>query len=450
MQDNTNNNASQAGNEQAGPGKSASSDFAVAASALSAWGRPVVSQDNEFWTFSRKRGWAICTDKLCRMADGLRGRNTDNTVVPIMRRLTALPVGDAHETVYWEQTGDAWKPLHLEPSQVLFTDGILDVVTDEFTSTDGRVIFGPVITLPYALTEQEELGVNNELEQFVASRVRSAELDHFQEVLSCILQPHVPLRGQIALYGVPYSGKTTLATAIACVPNGRNGLSQVQEAELTRNQFSTMSLVGKFANVSDDSPISTKWVGFLKQYTSGNYTIEPKYGKPRSATPTAKLISTCNEIQSLVDASGAAADRLMLFKFDTPMQKRFGSSDDLKMTAIYWSEINRRQGGLSWLLAGLKRLRTRGQFAPPASWTRLQKEAREQADPAHSEIMELIEAGSAADFVATDDLLAALGWKRGDASKLRSYMAALFPKAELCHPMKDGIRKRGYAGVKMI
>jgi phage/plasmid-associated DNA primase len=350
-------------------------------------------------------------------------------------------------------TGNFWNPqwVPITPShtEVLFSDGIYNLMTDEFKEFD-KIIFGPFLTTKW-ITEDGDEPVCHEFQELVEAQFPDlAERNHLQEVMSTVLQPHVPLRGQIVLFGVPYSRKTTLATAIACAGAGRSGMSQVQEATLVRDKFATHALLHKMVNVSDDSPRTNRWVGFVKQYTSGNMTVEPKFHQPVSVTPTAKLISTCNEVQSLLDSSGAATDRLYLFELKHSFEKIHGSSDSVRMTAEYWSEPSRRAGVCAWLVNGLKRLRARGRFAPPDSWTAALDKAKAEADEIACQLLDSFEPGGSDDFVAMSDIMDAVKLPKnsGDTRLVHKYIERLFPKA--CKGRNRTLpgEPRGYSGLR--
>lgn len=415
----------------------------------SVWGQQIVPFAGDFWTFNPETGWITCTKKIHAAANKLAGTSAERTIIPILNAQLALP-DNCGSTTFWERTGDfwnpAWKPYKPTQMEVLFSDGIYNLMTDEFVAYKDRCIFGPFLTTKW-VTEDFEEPVCYEFNELVEAQFPDLnERNHLQEVLSTILQPHIPLRGQIVLYGVPYSRKTTLATAVACAPAGRYGMSQVQEATLVRDKFATHALVNKLANVSDDSPRTQKWVGFVKQYTSGNMVVEPKFHQPVSVTPTAKLISTCNEIQSLIDSSGAATDRLYLFELKHSFEKIHGSADSVRMTAEYWSETGRRAGVVAWLIAGLRRLRIRGRFDPPTSWTDNLNRAKVEADEIASQLLDNFVAGDAEDFVSTAELLEAVKLPKNtpESRLMAKYVARLFPSTTPHRNKKVANEPRGY------
>ena len=363
--------------------KKGDSDYALAKAVVEEFDGPLAFVGGNFWSFSVEKGWEICDRKLENSAHERLGRNADNVLVPIIRSRVALPSMEETATapIYWERLGGRWEgrwePLALSPDQVLYTDGIYSLEEEEATSTAGRIIWGPMVSTPWG---SEDAPDPDEFDAFVAQRIPDEETRrHFQEVCGTILQPHIILRGQIVLWGPPKCGKTALCMALACAPAGALGVAQQQEVDLVKNKWSRNQLVNRFVNISDDSVRVAQWTGFVKRYTSGVLIAEPKYGKPATMAATAKLISTCNEMQDVADASGAMVDRLFPFR----VENRVGEGEENPdfMSIQHWSVPKIRASIIEWMVQGLSRLRKRRKFAPPESWLASKQEAVSEGDP---------------------------------------------------------------------
>lgn len=183
----------------------------------------------------------------------------------------------------------------------------------------------------------------------------------------------------------------------------------------------------------------------MKRYTSGSMTIRPMYCKPSNITPTAKLVSTCNEVQALADASSACSDRLLVFRFDRELPKEAGSTSDEKMTVAYWSHPDRRSGILSWLVDGLERLRRRGKFDVPEEVTVWKREAEQEADQFIEQLLARV-IKEPESFITNEELKAELP-ELPRASSLSKYIARFFPEAVSTVRKTDHKSVRGWKGL---
>ena len=414
------------------------------------YGANLAAQGGSFFA-ETVQGWVDVTDEVRNRAHAFLGKNAHRDFMPVLTDYLKVPevFSCVKATIYHERImgtrGLEWRPFHLSPSQIMLTDGIYDVLTDELIPFAGRVIYGPRVSMPW-LTENDEPARCEEFEQMVARALPNPEIRrHFQEVLSCVLQPHVVLRGQIILWGPPGSAKTTIATAIGCAPSGAMGLSFISEAELVKSKWAAGGLLNRFCNISDDSPVVKGWPGWIKSYTSGNLRMEMKYVHPFRAAATAKMISTCNELQDAADASGAMVDRMFPFRFE---QRVAGKWDTEKMTVEYWSEPERREGIVNWLLDGLIRLRTRGDFDVPAAWEEDKQIAVCLADPLEAWLRDNIEHGEGE--ILRSDLISRMPANvesgRSTDMKLVGYFKRLFG-SDVIRKRIDGERERVFSGV---
>lgn len=388
---------------------SKSNDAMVAQKAIEKWGKPLAFHAGQLWSYTPELGWIACTDQFQNLCNELRGGNTERTVMKIIEarfRIPDLEQCEEHST-YWEFENGVWEPFPITHTQVLFANGLLDLSDMSFVPTNQRTIFGPRVSVPFDAETSFDKRCN-EFDELLAYALPDVEQrEYLQKLCGLILQPHTILRGQLVFIGVPHSGKTTIATAIATAPGGVRGQSTVNEKRLTKDKWATTMLANKFASVSNDSGFTAQWEEFMKEYTSGTYTIEPKYGKPVTAPTTAKLISTCNEMQKVMDPSGAAEMRYHIFRFENPIAQTHKALQSQFMTASYWAKPERRAGIVAWLLEGLIQGLENG-IEEPESMKQTKREALHEANPT----MEFISTQLVADpeaFLETSTLAEAMG-----------------------------------------
>ena len=388
-------------------------DNQIATQVIEQWGKPLAYQAGQFWSYTVEAGWVVCTNQLINLANELRGTNTENSVMKIIAARIGLPDLEHCETqsTYWEWLENQWHPFRVTANQVLFSNGVLEINGGEleFTPTQHRVIYGPRISLPY--TDELFDEKCQEFESLIENALPEAEeRTYLQRVCGLILQPHTILRGQIVFWGVPHSGKTTLATAIATAPAGVRGQCSVSEERLITDKWATTMLVNKFASVSNDSEFTPKWEAFMKQYTSGSFTAEAKFSKPTTVPTTAKLISTCNDMQSIRDVSGAAAMRYRIFQFKNQIAESNSTNQTERMSASYWADPERRKGIVAWMLNGLIDAIQFG-IVEPFSMKQTKRKALAEACPLMEFVDEGIEAAPG-QFLKCSDVNDALGLDR--------------------------------------
>jgi len=429
-------------------------DGQIANLVLKEWKRPLAYQAGQFWSYEADAGWVVCTHQLVNLANDLRGANTEQSVMKILAARCALPDLEHCEehSTYWEATARGWEPFKVSHNQVLFSNGLLAIDEAgcmEFTPTEKRIIFGPRVSIPYTDDLLEESCT--EFETLIEYALAADEREYLQRVGGLILQPHVILRGQIVFWGVPHSGKTTLATALATAPGGVRGQSAVSEERLVGDKWATTMLVNKFASVSNDSEFTPKWESFMKQYTSGSFTAEAKFSKPCTVPATAKLISTCNEMQGIKDLSGAAAMRYRIFRFNNPILESGRIEQGEQMTAGYWAHPQRRKGIVRWLLDGLIEAIVHG-LQEPESMKQAKAEAISESNPMIEFISNNIEREEGA-FLSCTDFLEALGldYRHVGAKQARMLIERIWKvKKSRKRIAKDENPIWGYENLKII
>lgn len=300
-------------------------------------------------------------------------------------------------------------PEEMHISEILFSNGKYNVITDTFYpfETNGveidkdseGVVFGPHITLNYNPEEPKS--------SFFEKYVKNVFPDDsyrrfFQRLMGTILAPHLHLRGYFVFFGEAKTGKSSLATALAYAPAGNNGYETKTEYALTYDKFESISLANKFVNISNDSVPSARWESWLKQYTSGRISVQAKFRDTESIIPTAKIISTCNSLNSTEDISGSYSTRFFPFYFRNKV-KDDGASDNTKyLSENFWKQ--HREGIVYWLLDGYREFLEKGWKDIPESWEEDKKDLLRDNNPLEEWLENNLEAREES-FISCDKIM---------------------------------------------
>ena len=423
-------------------------DYFLAKEAVEAWKKPLAFHAGEMWSFTPATGWEVKSNEFLAFCNRLRGRETTKTVYKMVCTQLATPdMANIQEvSTYWERVGGMWEgtwiPFKVGGNEVVFSNGVLNLKENKFYKAERRVLFGPRVTIPYT-------GMGETCEEFetmLETALPEIERDYLQRLCSTILQPHILLRGQIVFYGKKHSGKTTLATAISCAAAGMVGASFITEERLIKNNFSSTPLVNKFVNVSNDSEFTPKWEAFMKSYTSGTVVVEPKFHKPVSLPVTAKIISTCNEMQKLNDLSGAAEQRYRVFEFTKAIEDSGALDQTRFMQPSYWCEPTRRAGIVGWLLRGLKKALKEG-IKEPESMRVKKKAAISRTDPLYLWVLTNLRRG--AGEVLTQDILDKIPLEEMDRPITARLLVPMIKRVWEVPSVRLG-SQRGFRGLELV
>lgn len=451
----------------------------VAHEIIEAYGKPLVTDENGTLALSYEKGWFNCGGDLEELVLKSQGFK-DTKVLEAIGILTRL--GNEEEkksTIFFQREAGAtsrWEPVDLKANQVVFVNGVLTIRASDaegdyaptpgnkghtFKPFDGKTppIYGPMITIPFTHNLMHELDETNEDEMLFANSVTSAlpdgiERELFQKSSGNVLQPHVLSRHINVLLGVPHSGKTSLVTAIGNAPAGARGFVKTEEKGLAENRFRSIMLYQKFVFFSDDSDKSPRSEAMHKQMTSGSMTYEGKGSKPFTAAITCKLFIAGNELTQVVDPSGALADRLRIFSFNTRLPESTKADKNKYMGEAFWSQEARRVGVLKWLLQGVQKELSEGTVTPEFMKNRVKAAIIEECPYRDFLINNVTYTGNEDDFVFSGDLLASIRQATGlrmSAKALANFMANVFEGCQSTQKTSGGRKGlRGFKGYKML
>jgi hypothetical protein len=387
---------------------------------------PYIQKDTE-----SEQGFVDYTHEIERKACLAIGRCPKRTgVMSSLESFIAVPQATAYKATpyfFWRSLdptefdadhrllNNHWEPMVLAASNVVFSDGILDLTANTFKTwvEVGHRVFGPKIMMKY----QEVLDAK-ETEQFKQFKDTLEHVlpDHgaqryFRKVMGSIIRPHVNIKKSIFIQGPAGSRKSTIATAILCAPAGVGGYSIEDIDTLADRPFAQANLIGRWANLSDDPDGKTeRWVGWLKRYTGSSIMRgEHKFHQSRNYPITAKLIVCCNTIPRMGESSDAVWSRLCVFHFERggKLDEQFknDTADNTKLQAEYWCDKATRACMLKWLLDGVKDGIENG-MQPPDAVRAWNETACGEADPVRGILLEEYEPSDETDFVPVSEVRA--------------------------------------------
>lgn len=447
-------------------GSEQKSDLEYAMEVIDGWGKPLVYNGAFFYEYSVAQGWVRCDKKVEFEAMRLK-RTTQNNLVSCARVLLDLSRhnGGNNPAAYYKYGGadKSWTPTTLGDNQVLFCNGLLTMRAKNSTElsipvrgngrfmfegfNENNLIFGPMITFPFSSDMLEEK--DDAFTQRIEKALPEEELkDYLQKVCGLILQPHVLARYQIVFRGVPRSGKSTLATAIACAPAGLEGFVSMSEKTITKDQYASTALVNKFACVSHDSAQTSSWEHWFKEYSSGTFTVRRMRAEPITMATTAKMITTCNELQETRDQSGAMAQRYRLFDFNNPIPSNNTPGEAMMQTEAYWTDPARRIMVLSWLLRGVYLGLTENVIMPESMEAHIEEAISEQDVVRNFIKNNVVKADNKEGILQFSDLRETvyLRFKERISDQAIARFMEMYHDAETERKMIDGKRLRGYYG----
>lgn len=362
-----------------------------------------------------------------------------------LERIPAPEYADPFEAMY----RGSWRPLRTSTEEVYFSDGIYNLRENTFTPYGNRVIWGPLITIPYDPDAADSHFTASVERHFVG---RPDELRRFKQECGKLLQPHIPNKYEVYILShTKDNGKSTLMNAIASAPAGKSGMSTISQKSLAEDQFALAGLLNKFCNVSSDSGTTKRWGETLLKLTSGPVALRFMHKEPFSATLTAKLWNTANVMQELDDSVGNMSNRVKIFEFyGAPYERAGKHGEDAPMCVDYWLSKEMRQAIVAWMFDGLWDLYTNGQQVE----SKVEREKHlNEADPVRARYLEHVQVtGNAEDFVASEELLALLHPDEYRESPVKASidlsrrMRTLF-NLEPVQKRIDEKRKRGYSGI---
>lgn len=206
---------------------------------------------------------------------------------------------------------------------------------------------------------------------------RESERFLLQEYLGYCLTFDTSQHRFLVLVGEGANGKSVV-TEVATHVLGRDNVTHVG-LERFGDRFSMAPMMGRLANiVSELGAVRGVAEDFLKAIVSGDRVqVEFKFKSPVYVSLTTRLLFATNELPVFRDRSRGLWRRLMILPFNVTIPEE---KQDKKLARTICD--TEAPGVFNWMLAGLRRLRSRGAFRLPSISRRAVEGHRRASNPA--------------------------------------------------------------------
>lgn len=283
----------------------------------------------------------------------------------------------------------------------------------------------------------------------------SQSIEALADMFGYLLTDDTSQQKMFGMIGPPRSGKGTILRVLSELVGSDNitspSLSSVGE------RFGLEQLIGKRLAILSDARLSGRTdqqpivENILRVTGEDSVTVDRKNKPFWSGKLSSRLVLAANETPAFSDASGALANRFVMFKFT----KSFLGSEDLGLTARLLNEL---PGILLWSLQGLDSLRERQFLMVPDSGRDLSDEMREQGSPISTFVAEMCEVEEGAQADVLEVYRAYKNWCEtqgmdhpGTSQSFGRRLTSAVPTVGRSRPTaSDGSRIRVYTGIRLV
>jgi putative DNA primase/helicase len=214
---------------------------------------------------------------------------------------------------------------------------------------------------------------------------RQPLVDLIQEMLGYLVTTDTSLHRIFFLWGRPRSGKGTILRITTALCGAGN--MRYPSIETLAGRFGLHNLIGSaVAQITDMNTMSPKDLGTAASRMNGisgedGQTVERKGISEWNGKISARFQIAGNTLPNFGKNTAAMAERLLIMPFEVS----FVGREDRGLTDKLIAEL---PGILNWALAGLERLRRRGDFIEPADSAAAKTRLIHISDPIHGFIEE--------------------------------------------------------------
>lgn len=314
-------------------------------------------------------------------------------VAAMLKHSCHVPIGTMDPPAWLAGTPEKYR--RLDPRNLIsFKNGLLDISTRKLYPATPHFFTRTALPIEYDAKAPEPTLWLEFLQQ--VTKERQPLIDLIQEMLGYLISTDTSLHRIFFLWGRPRSGKGTIlrvTTALVGEPNMR-----FPSIETLAGRFGLQNLIGaSVAQVTDMNTQSRADLGRAASRLNGvsgedHVTIERKGIGDWNGKLGTRFQLAGNTLPNFGTNTVAIATRLLIMPFDVTFEGR----EDRQLTAKLIAEL---AGIMNWALAGLDRLRERGDFLEPSQSVAAKKRLINLSDAVHGFVAEhcIVKAGRAVD-----------------------------------------------------
>jgi P4 family phage/plasmid primase-like protien len=200
-------------------------------------------------------------------------------------------------------------------NKINLANGVIDVITHEFTAHDKKYGFKYCLPFEYSPTATSPV-FDNFLAEITVGRTELQNVLMEYMAYSISGMPYIYHKA-LMLSGEGSNGKSTFLSVLKKLA-GPQAYSSIMLNELNQ-EYKRAYLVGKLFNVAEETPVKSlddsSWFKVLS--AGGSYMAREIYKKPINVVSNkTKLVMACNELPEMSDFSEGFIRRLIIVPFD--------------------------------------------------------------------------------------------------------------------------------------
>jgi len=256
------------------------------------------------------------------------------------------------------------------PELVCLKNGILNVVTKEFTTHNQQHLF--FNQLPFEYDPEADCP---KIKKFVKEIVTPEDLPIIQEYTGYTLLRNYKYHKALMLYGGGANGKSVFLNLIKTLV-GIDNVCSISLQDLETNRFATSELHEKMVNIYPDlSPKVLEDSARFKMVTGGDLVqAERKNQHPFKFTNYAKMMFSANNLPKVKDVSPGLFRRWII----VPFPNNFEGKENFNLLDELQEEM---PGFLNWAIEGLNQLLKQNKFSSSKSTQEVKRTYLRMSDP---------------------------------------------------------------------